>query len=137
MTAQIQFTEVEEPELLGTLGTFSEKASSSISPFNYGKDSAGPERGHCTLAALEICDAEGKILPDKQAAVNTLATADAFTRIYLTTPPESYRIYCLLCSGRNDSGITNDNGIRLISSSGHERCHAGTDPADHRVFRVP
>lgn len=113
MTAQIQFT--VKPELLGTLGSLSGKTLGRISPFNYGKESADRKGDIAQLAVLEICDAEGKILPDKQAAVNTLATADAFTRIYLTTPQRVIEYIAYFSPDGTVAGITNDNGMQLIS----------------------
>lgn len=84
MTVQIQFT--VKPELLKTLGTLSGKTVSSVSPFNYQKGTTDGKAEIAELGALEICDAQGKVHADKQAAVAALATPEAFTRIYLTTP---------------------------------------------------
>ena len=113
MTPQVQFT--VKPELLGTLGTLSGKNPSRVSPFNYGKESADRKGDIAQLAALEICDAEGKILPDKKAAIDTLATADAFTRIYLTTPQRVIEYIAYFAPDGATAGITNDNGMQLIS----------------------
>ena len=83
MTAQIQFT--IKPELLAVLGKISGFTLSPVSPLRYGKET-DTAVGIAQLAALGICDAMGTIPADKKDAVSSLALAEAFTRIYLTTP---------------------------------------------------
>jgi hypothetical protein len=113
MTAQIQFT--VKPELLGTLGTLSGRPVSSVSPFNYQKGTTDGKAEIGQLAALEICDAQGTIRADKRAAVQALATAEAFTRIYLTTPQGVIEYIAYFAPDGTIAGVTNDSGMQLVS----------------------
>lgn len=113
MTAQIQFT--VKPELLGTLGTLSGKTVSSVSPFNYQKGTTDGKAEIAQLAALGICDAQGKIHADKQGCITALATAEAFTRIYLTTPQRVIEYIAYFAPGGTIVSVTNDSGMQLIS----------------------
>jgi hypothetical protein len=113
MTAQIQFT--VKPELLGTLGTLSGKPVSSVSPFNYKTGTTDGKAEIGQLVALDVCDAKGTIRPDKLAAVQALATAEAFTRIYLTTPQGVIEYIAYFAPDGTIAGVTNDSGMQLIS----------------------
>jgi hypothetical protein len=113
MTAQIQFT--VKPELLGTLGTLSGKPVSSVSPFNYIQGTTDGKAEIGQLEGLEICDARGIIRADKLAAVQALATAEAFTRIYLTTPQGVIEYIAYFAPDGTIAGVTNDSGMQLIS----------------------
>jgi len=113
MTGQIQFT--IKPELLGTLGTLAGSPVSSISPFNYGKGTLPVPEGIAQLAGLGICDAQGNLAEDKKGAISTLAQADAFTRIYLTTPQNVTEYITYFAPDGTVAGVTNDNGMQLIT----------------------
>lgn len=113
MTGQIQFT--IKPELLGTLGTLAGSPVSSISPFNYGKGTPPGPEGIAQLASLGICDPQGKLLADKQAVVSTLAQADAFTRIYLTTPQAVTEYIAYFAPDKTIAGVINDGGMQIIT----------------------
>jgi hypothetical protein len=113
MTDQIQFT--IKPELLAALGKISGVTLSPVSPLRYGKetDTAG---GVAQLAALGICDAKGTIPPDKKDAVASLARAEAFTRIYLTTPRRVIEYIAYFAPDGKIVGVTNDGGMQLVTS---------------------
>ncbi len=113
MTAQIQFT--VKPEFLGILGTLSHKTVSSISPFNYKTGTTDGKAEIGQLMALEVCDAQGAIRADKLAAVQALATAEAFTRIYLTTPQGVIEYIAYFAPDGTIAGVTNDSGMQLVS----------------------
>lgn len=112
MTAQIQFT--IKPELLAVLGKISGLKLSPVSPLRYGKetDTAG---GIARLAALGICDPEGAIAADKKDAVSSLALAEAFTRIYLTTPQRVIEYIAYFAPEGKIVGVTNDGGMQLVT----------------------
>jgi hypothetical protein len=112
MTAQIQFT--IKPELLASLGKISGLALSPVSPFRFGKetDTAG---GIAQLAALGVCDAKGSISPEKKDAVSSLALAEAFTRIYLTTPQRVIEYIAYFAPDGKIVGVTNDGGMQLVT----------------------
>ncbi|MFA5269487.1 MAG: zinc ribbon domain-containing protein [Methanoregula sp.] len=112
MTDQIQFT--IKPELLPVLGKISGHPLSPVSPFRYGKDTdtAG---GIGLLAALGICDAQGTIAADKKDAVSSLARAESFTRIYLTTPQRVTEYIVYFAPDGKIVGVSNDHGIQLIT----------------------
>ncbi|MEI6842041.1 MAG: zinc ribbon domain-containing protein [Methanomicrobiales archaeon] len=113
MTSQIQFT--IKPELLGTLGTIAGSPVSSISPFNYAKGTTSSPDGIAQLTGLGICDSQGKLLADKQRAIYTLAQADAFTRIFLTTPQGVTEYISYFAPDGMVAGVTNDSGMQLVS----------------------
>jgi hypothetical protein len=113
MTEFIQFT--LKPELLGTLGTLARTPVSTISPFNYGKDAPTGLEAIAELAVLGICDEQGNLLNDKKEAVTTLATADAFTRLYLTTQDGITEYIAYFSPEEKIAGITNDGGMQLIT----------------------
>src|SRR5512137_1693729 len=112
MTDQIQFT--IKPELLSLLGKISGMTLSPVSPFRYGKvtDTAG---GIAELAALGICDAKGTITADKKDAISSLASAEAFTRIYLTTPQRVMEYIAYFAPDGKIVGVTNDSGMQMIT----------------------
>ena len=113
MTEQIQFT--VKPELLATLGKISGKTLSPVSPFRYGKET--DEKGSIAeLASLGICDAQGTITADKMEVVSSLAGADAFTRIYLTTPQRIIEYISYFSPAGKIVGLTNDEGMQIITS---------------------
>lgn len=112
MTEQIQFT--IKPELLATLGKISGKTLSPVSPFRYdSKTNTGG--GIPELAALGICDAGGVIAADKKEAVTALAEADAFTRIYLTTPQRIIEYIAYFTPDGKIAGLTNDGGMQIVT----------------------
>jgi len=113
MTGQIQFT--VKPELLGTLGTLARTPVSIISPFNYGKGNISGPEGIAQLAGLGICNAQGTLLPDKKDAVSTLARADAFTRIYLTTPQGVMEYIAYFAPEGTIASVINDDGKQIIT----------------------
>ena len=112
MTDQIQFTII--PELLPVLGKISGLTLSPVSPFRFGKetDTAG---GTAQLAALGICDAEGTITADKKDTVSSLALAEAFTRIYLTTPQRIIEYIAYFGPDGKIIGMNNDSGMLQIT----------------------
>lgn len=112
MTDQIQFT--VKPELLTTLGKISGKTLSPVSPFRYGNET-NAEGGVSELAALGICDANGVVAADKKIAVTSLAEADAFTRIYLTTSQRIIEYIAYFAPDGKIVGLTNDGGMQLIT----------------------
>jgi hypothetical protein len=113
MTEQVQFT--IKPELLATLGKLSGVPLSPVSPFRYGKE-GGDGTGTGQLAALGICDEKGAIAADKKEAVASLAQAEAFTRIYLTTPQRVVEYIAYFAPGGKITGVTNDGGMQLVTS---------------------
>lgn len=114
MTGLIQFT--LKPELLGTLGTLAGTPVSIISPFNYGRDTPpGKTEALAQLADLGICDRQGVVEKDKKEAVATLAGADAFTRLYLTTLDGVTEYIAYFSPGGKIAGITNDGGMQLVT----------------------
>jgi len=112
MTDQIQFA--VKPEHLFTLGQISGQNLSPVSPFRYGKE-ADAKEGIAQLAALGICDAQGSVTADKKDAVLSLAGADAFTRIYLTTPQRVIEYIAYFAPDGKIAGLTNDEGMQLIT----------------------
>lgn len=112
MTDQIHFT--IKPEQLAVLGKISGLPLSPVSPFRYGKET-DTAAGIAQLAALGICDTVGTIAADKKDAVSALALAEAFTRIYLTTPQRviEYIAYC--APDGKTVGVTNDSGMQLVT----------------------
>lgn len=112
MTDQIQFT--VKPEQLAVLGKISGLTLSPVSPFRYGRetDTAG---GIAQLAALGICDEKGTITADKKDAVSSLALAEAFTRIYLTTPQRVIEYIAYFAPDGRIAGVTNDGGMQLVT----------------------
>ena len=112
MTAQIQFT--IKPELLAVLGKISGMTLSPVSPLRYGKETDIPG-GIAQLAALGICDAKGIIPADKKDAVVSLALAEAFTRIYLTTPHRVIEYIAYFAPDGKIVGLTNDSGMQLVT----------------------
>lgn len=114
MTGQIQFT--VKPELLGTLGTLAGTPVSIISPFNYGKETT-PDRTEALaqLAALGVCNKDGTLVESNREVVSTLARADAFTRLYLTTPDGVTEYIAYFSPEGKIAGVTNDAGMQLIT----------------------
>jgi hypothetical protein len=97
------------------LGTLAGTPVSTISPFNYGKDAPLTRTDALAqLADLGICDRQGTIEKDKKEAVATLAGADAFTRLYLTTM-DGITEYIAYFSGGKIAGVTNDGGMQLVT----------------------
>lgn len=113
MKDQIQFT--IKPEHLAVLGKISGVTLSPVSPFRYGKET-DTAAGIAQLAALGICDAGGTITADKKDIVTSLALAEAFTRIYLTTPQRVIEYLAYFAPDGKIVGVTNDNGMQLITS---------------------
>lgn len=112
MTEQIQFT--VKPEHLATLGKISGKTLSPVSPFRYGSEN-NTGGGIPDLAALGICDKGGVIAPEKKDAVTALAEADAFTRIYLTTPQRIIEYIAYFTQDGKIVGLTNDGGMQIVT----------------------
>lgn len=112
MKDQIHFT--IKPEHLAVLGKISGVTLSPVSPFRYGKET-DTAAGIAQLAALGICDAGGTITADKKDAVSSLALAEAFTRIYLTTPQRVIEYLAYFAPDGRIAGMTNDNGMQLIT----------------------
>jgi hypothetical protein len=112
MTDQIQFA--IKPELLATLGKISGQALGPVSPLRYGTDT-DTDAGIARLAAIGICDTKGIIAADKKDAVTALASADAFTRVYLTTSRRVIEYIAYFAPGEKKIGVTNDEGIQLIT----------------------
>ncbi len=112
MTDQVQFA--VKPELLFTLGKISGETISPVSPFRYGTEME-TKTGIAQLEALGICDTNGAISADKKDAVSSLATAEAFTRIYLTIPGRVVEYIAYFAPGGKITGLTNDGGMQLIT----------------------
>ena len=112
MTDQVQFT--IKPDLLAVLGSLSGKPLSPVSPFRYGKET-DTAAGTAQLAALGICDSEGAIAADKKAAVASLAQAEGFTRIYLTTPSRVIEYIAYFGPDGTIAGVTNDGGMQIVT----------------------
>ncbi len=112
MTDQILFA--IKPELLATLGKISGLTLSPVSPFRYGTET-DVASGIAQLAAIGICDAKGIITADKKDAVSLLASADAFTRVYLTTPQRVIEYIAYFAPDGKIAGVTNDEGVQLIT----------------------
>lgn len=110
----IQFT--LKPELLGALGSLVNGSLSTISPLNYGRGAAATPDQINELAALGVCDPAGAILPANRAAVSCLARADAFTRIYLSTPTNVMEYIAYFSPDGMITGVTNDGGKQVVTS---------------------
>jgi len=74
------------------------------------------KRSIAELVSLGICDAQGTITADKKEAVSSLAGADAFTRIYLTTPQRIIEYIAYFSPAGKIVGLTNDGGMQIITS---------------------
>ncbi len=112
MKDQIHFT--IKPEHLAVLGKISGVTLSPVSPFRYGKET-DTAAGIAQLAALGICDAGGTIAADKKEVLTSLALAEAFTRIYLSTPQRVIEYLAYFGPDGKIVGVTNDNGMQLIT----------------------
>jgi len=112
MTDQVQFTIT--PDLLAVLGTISGKPLSPVSPLRYGT-ATDTAAGTGQLAALGICNADGTVAADKKAAVSTLAQAEGFTRIYLTTPSRVIEYIAYFGPDGTVAGVTNDGGMQVVT----------------------
>ena len=112
MTDQIQIS--IKPELLPVLGKISGLTLSPVSPFRFGKET-DITGGTAQLTALGICDAEGMITADKKDIVSSLAMAEAFTRIYLTTPRRVIEYIAYFAPDGRIAGLTNDGGMQQVT----------------------
>jgi hypothetical protein len=113
MDAKVEL--VVKPVLLRSIGQAWNGPLSQISPLLYEKEGQAPVDKRALLEA-SICDKEGKIQDIVRPAIEVLATAKAFTRIYLTKSPGNifeYLVY-MAQDGRTAS-IINDTGVLRIN----------------------
>lgn len=112
MNEKIEFT--LRPELLGAVGNLWGAKLSEISPFNYGKTSSVTGDEQSELTALGICDNNGKISDKVLPAIELLADARAFTRIYLHNGLNIFEYISYFDASGNAASITNDSGSQMV-----------------------
>ena len=113
MSEKIEFT--LQPELLGAIGNLWDGELSEISPFMYGKTSSITKEQQSELKKLGICDNNGKIIDDVLPAIDVLANARAFTRIYIHNGLNIFEYISYFGANGDVASITNDSGNQLVN----------------------
>ncbi|MCL7413995.1 MAG: hypothetical protein M8353_10350 [ANME-2 cluster archaeon] len=113
MKQNIEFT--VKPELLGAIGNLWDGELSELSPFKYGKTSSITNEHKTELKKIGICDNNGKITDKVKPAIEVLANARAFTRIYIHNGLNIFEYISYFNADGNAASVTNDSGDQLIN----------------------